>query len=299
MLDKCNRLQWSLGDIDWDAPGSDCADDRLSLAGIMGDLYWIESVAAMVFGAMRDATNEPELRGIFASFAIDEQRHADAELMLMRRWDMVGKGETPAPNVNVRNLLAGLERGAHRVHPAVYSAIIPFTELVLDGALVKHFDALVRDPIAAEVFRRINADEARHLAVDFHVLERFGNERSFLANTVDCARAVATPMVFYALVLGYLPMIHRGRANLRRAGLADEQLFACIRRYIALGKRSEGVARHPAYALYRLHCAGLVSGRTEMLEVLLRLSDVCERLGLRVEAKQFSGGSKWMERSWD
>jgi hypothetical protein len=286
MLDKCDRLQWSIGDIAWDAPGSEAVseEDRLSLTGIMGDLYWIESVAAVVFGAMRDATAEPELRGIFASFALDEQRHADAELMLMRRWTIVGRNEIPSPNVNVKNLLAGLEQRAHRVHPAVYSAIIPFTELVLDGALVRHFDKMVQDPIASEVFRRINADEARHMAVDFHVLERFGNDRSVIDNARDSVRAIANPTVFYALVMGYLPMLLRGRANLRRAGLEDEVVFGCIRKYIALGKRSRGVARHPAYAFYQLYCRSLVAGRTELLEILMRLSDVCDSLDLRMAA---------------
>src|SRR5262245_4251728 len=135
MLDRCERQQWSVDDIAWDAPGADALDDaaRASLRGVMSDLYWIESVAATVFRAMRDATEEPELRGIFASCGDDEQRHADAELLLMRRWGLVARNEIPAPSTDVRNLLAGLDRGAHRVHPAVFAAIIPFTELVLDG----------------------------------------------------------------------------------------------------------------------------------------------------------------------
>jgi hypothetical protein len=44
------------------------------------------------------------------------------------------------------------------------------------------------------------------------------------------------------------------------------------------------VARHPAYALYQLFSRGLVAGRTELLEVLMRLSDVCEGLDLRLAA---------------
>jgi hypothetical protein len=286
MLAKCGRLQWSIADIAWDAPGVDAVGelDRGAVTGVMRDLYWIESVAAVVFGAMRDRTTEPDLRGIFASFAVDEQRHADAELMLMRRWGVVGRHEVPAPNVNVRNLLAALERGAGRVHPAVYAAIIPFTELVLDGALVKHFDRIVKDPVAADVFRRISADEARHIAVDCHVLERFGNERSLLDNARESVRAIADPIVLYALTMGYLPMILRGRANLRRAGLADEEVFRCIRRYIALGDRSRGIARHPAYAAYRLHARRLVEGDTALLELLMRLSDICDALDLRLAA---------------
>jgi hypothetical protein len=286
MLDKCGRLQWSTADFAWDAPGADALgeNERRAVTGLMRDLYWIESVAAFVFGRMRDRTTEPELRAIFASFAVDEQRHADVELMLMRRWGLMGRHEVPAPNVNVRNLLAALERGGDRVHPAVYAAIIPFAELVLDGALVKHFDRIVKDPLAADVFRRINADEARHIAVDCYVLERFGNERTLLDNARESVRAFADPTVFYALMMGYLPLIRRGHLNLRRAGLADEEVFACIRRYIALGERSAGIARHPAYAAYQRHARRLVQGDTALLELLVRLSDICDALDLRLAA---------------
>jgi hypothetical protein len=286
MLEKCDRLQWSIDDIVWDAPGADTVgqDDRRALAGIMGDLYWIESVAAMVFGAMRDGTTDPELAAIFASFAKDEQRHADAELMLMRRWNMVGPSELPPSNASVGSLLDGLERGARFVHPAVFSAIIPFTELVLDGALVRHFEGMVHDPVASEVFHRINADEARHLAVDFYVLERFGQERSLAENGLDLVRAAAHPTVVYALLMGYLPLLLHSRDNLRRAGLEDEAVFRCVRKYIALGKRSRGVARHPAYALFRLQSRWLAAGHTQPLDVLLYLSDFCDKLGLRSHA---------------
>ena len=51
MLAKCGRLQWSTKDIDWDAPGREAvsAEQARALAGFMGDLYWIESTAAIVF----------------------------------------------------------------------------------------------------------------------------------------------------------------------------------------------------------------------------------------------------------
>ena len=284
MLDRCRRLQWSVDDIDWDAPGADRvgADQRLALAGFMADLYWIESIAAHVFARMRDATGEPALAAIFDSFATDEQRHADAELLLMRRWGIAGRREVPAPNPSARNLISAIERAGDRVHPAVYSAIIPFTELVLDGALVKHLDVNVLDPVCREVFRRINADEARHLAVDFYMLERYGAERPAGANLVDAARTAAHPVVLYALALGYLPMLHRVTPNIERMGVSQEQVFACIRRYVALGRESEGAARHPVYAMFRGFSRGILAGRTGLGELLVRVSDLCDALGLQL-----------------
>jgi hypothetical protein len=281
MLEKCQRLQWSTRDLDWDAPGKDAVSEAQAhaLAGFMGDLYWIESTAAIVFSAMGGSTRAPNLRAIFESFAIDEQRHADAELLLMRRWGIVAKNEVPAPNSNTRNLICALERVAHRVHPAVYSAIIPFTELVLDGALVKHLDVTVTDPLCAEVFRRINADEARHLAVDFYMLEQYGGEDPGRTRRATLL-AGAHPLVLYALLMGYLPMLARGRPNIRRIGLTDAQVHACIRRYIALGKESPQAARHPTYAIFRQLSRGIVAGKTGPGEFLMRVSDICDSLGL-------------------
>lgn len=281
MQEKCSRLQWSVDDIDWDAEGAAAvgADQRLALAGFMIDLHWIEAIAATVFAHMRDTTREPALAAIFTSFAIDEQRHADAELMLMRRWGIAGRREVPAPNPSARNLLRAIDRMGDRVHPAVYAAIIPFTELVLDGALVKHLDTRVADPICREVFRRVNADEARHLAVDFYLLERYG-ARSPAAVAAHGARAVVHPVVLYGLALGYLPLLRRFEPNVHRIGLDLAEVEACIGRYIALGDQSPAVARHPVYAFFRWLARGMVAGDKRMGELLLRLSDVCDALGL-------------------
>lgn len=284
MLAKCRRLQWSVHDIDWDAPGREVVGDdmRLGLTGFMGDLYWIESVAAIVFDAMRAATPDPALSGIFATFSVDEQRHADAELGLMRRWGITRPNEIPAPNPNARNLVRALERAAGRVHPAVFSAIIPFTELVLDGALVKHLEARVADPVCKQVFQRINADEARHLAVDFHVLEQVGGAWSTRKGLAIGARALRHPVLLYGLLLGYLPLLARTQPSLWRIGITEEQLHACIRRYIAVGDESPAAARHPAYAVFRQLSRQIVSGHMGVLDLLLRLSDLCDVLGLQL-----------------
>lgn len=281
MLAKCGRLQWSTDDIPWDAPGAEVVDDamRARLVGFMSDLHWIEAIAARVFTFMAKQTESP-LGGIFASFARDEQRHADAELLLMKRWGLVPKGGLPALNINAKNLMAAIERGGDRVHPSVYAAIIPFTELVLDGALVKHLDAEVPDPVSNEVFRKINADEARHLAIDFYMLEHTGARPRTVVKHM--ALALIHPAILYGLILGYLPVLPRMRANIDRLGLPPEKMIACVERYIALGDESPIAARHPTYAFFRYISRGIASGRDGTLDFLLRLSDVADSLGLRM-----------------
>ncbi len=280
MLAKCRRLQWSTDDVDWDAPGAEVVDDplRARLGGFMADLHWIEGIAARVFAAMAARETDAALAAVYATFSADEQRHADAELLLMHRWGLTPRGARPPINPNAQNLHRALDRGADRVHPAIFAAIIPFTELVLDGALVKHLDETIADPVSAEVFRRINADEARHLAVDFHVLERSGGHPVRVAGAM--ARALVHPTILYALVLGYLPLLPRMRDNIDRLGLPPEKLDACVARYVAHGDESPRAARHPTYAFFRLVSRGILTGHDGALEVLMRISDLCHALGL-------------------
>ena len=275
---KCHALQWSTDDVDWDAPGRERVSEAqaASLAGFMGDLYWIESIAAIVFEAMAARADDPVQERIFRTFAIDEQRHADAELALMARWGMIPRGETPTPNLNAANLIEALLKNAHNVHPSVFSAIIPLTELVLDGALVKYLEASIDDPLCHEVFLKINADEARHLAMDFHMLEHYGREHSVLQNSLEFLKSFARPSSLYAMFFGYVPMLARGRHNVDRTGLSQDEIFRCMNRYIALSDRNPDIARHPAYRVMREYAKLVVSGNTAVGDALVRLSDLVE-----------------------
>ena len=281
IMEKCYRMQWRVDELDWDAPGRERVSDAqaASLAGFMGDLYWIEFIASVIFEAMEAGTDDATLRSVFASFAVDELRHADAELALMRRWGMVGASEKPSPNVNVRWLLADLEKNAKNVNPAIFSAIIPMTELVLDGALVRYLDGAIEDPLCHEVFEKINADEARHLAVDFHVLEKYGKERSILLNGAELARAFVSPFAVHAMLLGYVPMLARSRRNIEKAGLDLDEVRRCLRRYVALGESNPDVARHPAYRMMSAFAARLADGKTGFGDTLVRLSDAIDAIG--------------------
>jgi hypothetical protein len=279
MRGSCERLQWKLDQVDWEAPGAETlgAERVASLAPFMGDLYWIESVAAVAFGAMARSTDDATLKPIFESFAADEQRHADAELRLMERWGMVDRGCLPDANVNLKLLLRTLGEHAHRVHPSVFAAIIPMTELVLDGALVRYLTDAVDDPVCHQVFEKINADEARHLAVDFYVLEKYGRERSAWRNAADLAKSAARAPALYAFFFGYVPVLARSRRNIVAAGLDLNKVRACLQRYVDLGANNPDIARHPTYVLIRAYTKLLVDGRHSVGDLLLRASDAFAR----------------------
>jgi rubrerythrin len=280
LLEKSERLQWSVDDVDWEAPGAECVSDEqaASLAAFMGDLYWIEATAAVVFDAMAQRDDDPVRRALFRSFAIDEARHAEAERRLMVRWGILGRRQRPEPNANVRHLHDTLQAHAVEVHPSVFSAVIPMTELVLDGALVKYLVRVVDDPVCHRVFEGINADEARHLAMDFHMLEHYGREQSRFANTMDLVRSILRPAGLYATFFGYFPMLARSRGNLEKIGLDLDEAARAMRRYVELGEKNPDIAKHPTYRILSMYVDGVTTGRSRIGDVLIRVSDVVDGL---------------------
>ena len=277
---KCQRLQWDADDFDWEAEGADrVSDDQASaLLPFMADLYWIECVAAVVFRSMAARETDPTRKAIFESFAADEQRHADAEHRLMVRWGIAGRRQRPRPNPNVAKLLETLERTADRVHPSVFAAIVPMTELVLDGALVKYLTRVVDDPLCQSVFDRINADEARHLAMDFYMLEYYGKTYSLLSNTFEFVKSVFNPDGLYALFFGYFPTLARSRSSIERMGMDLEDVARAMERYVALGQRNKDIARHPAYAVMARYVSAITRGDDRFGSALLRLTDAVDGL---------------------
>jgi hypothetical protein len=281
LRDKCDRLQWSVDDIDWAAPGAECVgpEQGAALTPFLADLYWIESIAALVFDAMAGQEADPLRAAIFRSFAVDEARHAEAERLLMVRWGLIGRHQRPVPNSNVRRLIDTLEHHAARVSPSVFSAIIPMTELVLDGALVKYLLRAVDDPICHRAFEGINADEARHLAMDFYMLEYYGANHSRLDNTMDLIRGFMHPRGLYAMFFGYLPTLARARENIVAIGLDLDEAGRAMRRYVELGDKNPAIARHPTYRIMRRYVDRTTSGHERIGDVLVRLSDILDGVG--------------------
>lgn len=54
MLQTIKDRQWTLGDIDWDAPGAELIteEQKPKLEAFMADLVWIENVGARGFAAL-------------------------------------------------------------------------------------------------------------------------------------------------------------------------------------------------------------------------------------------------------
>lgn len=252
-LERIRASSWALDDFDWDAPGADRIplEVRPKLKAFMADLTWIEHTGARGFAALARSAKDDTLREIYTYFHAEEQRHANAELALMRRWGMLEAGELPEPNVQLRLQIDWLERFGDALPPIVLASGIPFLEVALDGALCRFLLDTVDDPLCHEVFARINEDESRHLAVGFEVLSQIGTmwlpERAvrFLMNAVD-------PRVALGLLSG-LPLLSHMRDNVVDLGIPEAKLAAAFGRYEKLGARGLDADRNPWFVAYRAY----------------------------------------------
>jgi hypothetical protein len=256
MRKKSELGQWSLDDIDWSAPGREAVtpEHARRMERFLGDLVWIETFGTSVFRAMAGVTKDPDLRAIYESFAVDEARHAAAEQRLMVRWGLLPDGVFPEPNPNARIAIEFLDRHSSDVPFAVYATLLPMFEIALDGALLQFLNSSVEDPVCHRVFERVNRDEARHLAVDFHTLEVLGRDDG-LGALWSLISALARPSMIRMLAFGYLPLLERAVVELRRMGVPASDLAACIRKFRDFGKRHPAVAAHPTYRLVAAHAA--------------------------------------------
>ncbi|MEV0541185.1 ferritin-like domain-containing protein [Nocardia salmonicida] len=259
MLAKIKARQWALADIDWDAPGAELVDPALhaKLKPFMADLMWIENVGARGFAAMAQKAPTETLREIYRYFHAEEQRHANAELALMRRWGMLDGDEIPEPNINVKLVIDFLDKHADGMSLSFLGTVIPMLEVALDGALIKFITDEVTDPVAQDAFKKINADESRHLATDYAVMELLGHSpaRKLL---IDLVGGWAKPSLLIG-VLSYVPLLNKMRDNVVDLGVDEERLYAAMRRFRAVGERNPIANRVPMYRIVKMHANWVIN----------------------------------------
>lgn len=255
MLTTIKDKQWALADIDWDAPGAEAITDeqRPKLKEFMSDLVWIENVGARGFAALAKKAPSEELKQIYRYFHAEEQRHANAELALMRRWGMLDDDELPLPNNNIRLVIEWLDRYSDGMPIAALGTVIPALETALDGALVKFLLDEVSDPLCHEVFRHINSDESRHLAVGFQVLDMLG-AGPIRKHLIEGAAILMRPSVMLGLLI-YSPLLTRMITNISAMGLSEEKLYNAVRRFEKAGDRSANARRLPSFHVAKYHFA--------------------------------------------
>ena len=189
----------------------------------------------------------------------EEQRHANAELALMKRWGMLDDGEMPEPNVNIRLAMDWLDTYADDMSLSILGTVIPMLEVALDGALLKFLLEEVDDPVCHRVFEKINNDESRHITVDFEVLNMIGHA-DVRRLAIEFVGSVATPGLIIGAVM-YIPLLNRIRNEIVGMGLEPERLYNAVKRFRTLGERGEHTHRVPTYRVLRKHASMVVNPR--------------------------------------
>lgn len=251
-LGKILDRQWALADIDWDAPGADRIDDELHsrLKPFMADLVWVEHIGGRAFAALARKAEDPTLAEIYRYFHAEEQRHANAELALMRRWDMLDDDdEPPPPNVSLRYAIAWLDHNADDLPLSVLASTIPLLEVALDGALLKFLTDAVEDPLCQAVFDKVNNDESRHLAVGFHVMDLIG-ATPLHRQLRSLAVAGRNPSGLLELI-GALPVLVQVRGKVVDAGLDERRLAEAIGRFATIGANGAHTENNVMFRLLR------------------------------------------------
>lgn len=169
MLEKCRRDQWSPDDLDWSLrPRSLSSDDEMAIVQLFTDMAGIERLAKALFVEQERRAKDETLRQIFASFVVDEERHAVVAERLAAFYD-VHRYREYRVNEHLVRFEPYFLRAIRYLSDDVANLYITSGELILDVALLRSLNDHVADEMSARAMRLINRDESRHIAVDYHM----------------------------------------------------------------------------------------------------------------------------------
>ncbi|APR77807.1 Hypothetical protein A7982_03154 [Minicystis rosea] len=175
MLDRCVTEQWSLDDLRFSGPVEPMRPAmEKAIVQCFVDMAGIERLAAALFAEQARRAEDPVLRRIFESFVVDELRHADAACKLAQRFD-VHRLHRYEERPVLSRFSARFVTAARYLPPDIANAYIMVGELILDVALLRSIADALGDPVTCEVMKRINHDESRHIAVDFHMFDLYAS----------------------------------------------------------------------------------------------------------------------------
>ncbi|MCA9705807.1 MAG: hypothetical protein KDK70_08170 [Myxococcales bacterium] len=271
MLDMCRRQQWRVDDLDWSRPPRRFdPQTEQAVVQYFTDMAGIERMAGELFRVQRDTTDDPILREIFDTFVEDERRHAEVARRLAAHYDVRGLRRY-ALNPHLRTFHPRFVEVLRHVSPDIANVYITCGELLLDVALLRSLDDFVADPTCADAMERINRDESRHIAVDYHMMEYYGSpayaaiERARpprdLATSLHAARATAR--LLWAAGPFFRDVFFRPMDMVDPSG---RRLLEAFKRMQLLGRR-EGIEDRPftrflatMQALYERPVVGEVLG---------------------------------------
>ncbi len=149
-------------------------DEEMNLVQTFVDMAGIERLAGGMFAVQRDRVEDSTLAAIYDCFVADEERHAQVAERLAQHYNVHQYREYRV-NPNLLRFTPRLIDTARNFSAEVANIYITAGELMLDVALLRALDDACDDPTCSDAMRRINRDESRHVAIDFHMLHRYAN----------------------------------------------------------------------------------------------------------------------------
>ncbi len=252
MLEAVSKGQWSVDDFDWDRPveGEDRlpANERKLLGKLLLFTAGIERLGADAFRAHANQVSDPRAKAIFELIALDEERHAAAEVRMAKRlgfrWNELPWVTRLAFREVGQDLRYPSPGAQQYIHENISMLILLF-ELALDTVLIPTIkNRLNGDPVHEEVFRLLDKDESRHLSMDYWLLELKGSaprEKSrgrlwYLRNDPIRLRSLA------ALLAGFAAM-----TPVTRKLFTPEQMADYWKRVEAIPKKSPHAGNVPGH----------------------------------------------------
>jgi predicted metal-dependent hydrolase len=175
MLERCRRDQWALRDIDFsEAPRERSEDEEQAICQLFCDMSIIERLAAALFREQARRVDDPRLIAIFETFVTDEVRHSHAAQTLSDHFDR-RRLRVYRPSKSLERFFPHFVKSVTYLDDDVANAYITSGELILDIALLRSIADYTDDPTTDKVMRLINRDEARHIAVDYFMVERYAS----------------------------------------------------------------------------------------------------------------------------
>lgn len=170
MLRMCHEGQWKIADLDFSQrPRPMNRDDEMAVVQYFTDMSQIERLAGALFVEQERRAKDPTLKEIFATFVVDEMRHAHAAQMLADHYD-VHHYKVYRTSDSLAHFFPSFVDAIRHLSDDVANAYITSGELVLDIALLRSINDFVNDPLSAQAMELINRDESRHIAIDYYMV---------------------------------------------------------------------------------------------------------------------------------